>query len=57
MQKLAPLLPYYRPYRRQLQTGISCVFASALINLLAPIAIGLAIDSLRAGVSHRKLLA
>ncbi len=57
MQKLAPLFPYYRPYRRQLATGISCVLASALINLLAPIAIGLAVDSLRTGVSHRRLFA
>ncbi len=56
MQKLAPLFPYYRPYRRQLATGIACVFASALINLLAPIAIGLAIDSLSAGISYRGLL-
>ncbi len=57
MQKLRPLLPYYRPYRRQLATGISCVLISALINLLAPIAIGMAIDSLRTGISYRGLLA
>jgi ATP-binding cassette subfamily B protein len=57
MQKIAPLLPYYRPYRRQLLSGIACVAASALISLLAPIVIGRAVDALRAGVSPHKLLA
>ncbi len=56
MRKLSPLLPYLRPYRRQLVAGMLCILATAAIGLLAPLVIGRAIDALRQDVSQLTLL-
>lgn len=56
MHKLKPLLPYFRPYRRQLAAGIACIAAMAWIGLLSPLVIGRAIDALKEDISPRGLL-
>lgn len=55
MRRLAPLLPYFRPYRRQVVLGIAALFAAAAVGLLAPLLVGHAVDALRAQVSARRL--
>ena len=55
MRRLAPLFPYFRPYRRQLALGIVALFAAAAVGLLAPLLVGQAVDALRAQVSTRRL--
>lgn len=56
MKKLAPLLPYFRPCRRSLVSGMLCVVATASIGLMAPIVIGRAIDGMSTGISRERLL-
>ncbi len=56
MNKLEPLYPYFRPYRRQLNLGLVCVALSSLIGMAAPILIGVAIDALWTEISPRMLL-
>ena len=56
MKNLKLLIPYLRPYRRNLYTGLFFVLATAAIGLLSPLVIGLAIDSLREDVSPRSLM-
>jgi ATP-binding cassette, subfamily B, multidrug efflux pump len=53
--KLAPLLPYFRPYRGRVVLGIATLAAAAALGLLAPLLIGSAVDALRSEVSRSRL--
>ncbi|NJL29598.1 MAG: ABC transporter ATP-binding protein [Thermoanaerobaculia bacterium] len=56
MKSLLPLLPYFRPYLRQLATGVSAIFATAIVGLMAPLVIGKALDSMNGDVSRETLV-
>jgi ABC-type multidrug transport system fused ATPase/permease subunit len=56
MHRLKPLLPYFRPYRRQLLGGLAAILAAAVLGLAAPILVGGAVDALRREVSALTLL-
>ncbi|MEM9597543.1 MAG: ABC transporter ATP-binding protein [Acidobacteriota bacterium] len=56
MHKLLQLLPYFRPYRRDLAIGVVCMLFSAVLALVNPQVIGQAIDRLRADVSPDTLV-
>ena len=53
---LRRLLPYYRPYRRMLVTGLVLVAISSAINALVPWLLRAGIDSLRAGNLPRRVM-
>ncbi|MBA2501510.1 MAG: ABC transporter ATP-binding protein [Pyrinomonadaceae bacterium] len=38
---------YFRPYKKQLVTGILCILASVVVGLLVPLFVGRAVDELR----------
>src|SRR5687767_3556543 len=56
MHRLRSLLPYFRPYRRQLFGGLAAILAAAALGLAAPILVGGAVDTLRREVSATTLL-
>ncbi len=56
MHRLRPLLPYFRPYRRQLVVGLLAILAAAALGLAAPLIVGGAVDALRREVSAATLL-
>jgi ATP-binding cassette subfamily B protein len=56
MHRLEPLVPYFRPYRRQLLGGLAAILAAAALGLAAPILVGGAVDALRREVSASTLL-
>ena len=56
MNKLKPLFPYLRPYRRSLYAGIFFIVATAAIGLVSPLVIGRAIDLLQEDITRRSLL-
>ncbi len=56
MNQLKPLLGYFRPYRRNLLLGISCVGVSAIAGLMSPLIVGAAIDRLREQIDGSALL-
>ena len=56
MGLLRRLGPYFARYRGRLVLGIFCVLGSAAVGLAAPLLIGAAVDSLRAGPEPRSLL-
>ncbi len=57
LKKLAPLVPYIRPYRGRLALGLGCIATTATFGLLSPLVIGRAIDALGSEVSPRTLAA
>jgi len=56
MIQLKPLLPYFRPYRRNLALGLLCILATSVLSLIAPLIIGAAIDRLSEMVDVTALL-
>jgi ATP-binding cassette subfamily B protein len=56
LQALRPLLPYLKKYRRGYFCGTLAVFCNNGIWILFPLVLGRAINSLKAGVTHNKLL-
>ncbi|HEX9735597.1 MAG TPA: ABC transporter ATP-binding protein [Thermoanaerobaculia bacterium] len=57
MHQLAPLLPYFRPYRLYLVGGIVSIVITAGVGLLAPLVIGRSVDAMAANVAASVLLA
>jgi ATP-binding cassette subfamily B multidrug efflux pump len=53
---LAPLRPYLRRYRIHLVLGLVCVVLSNAAAILSPLVLKYAVDSLKYGLSHNKLL-
>jgi ATP-binding cassette subfamily B protein len=56
MRRLRSLVPYFRPYRRQLAGGLLAILAAAALGLAAPLIVGGAVDALRRDVSTAALL-
>ncbi|HXG91494.1 MAG TPA: ABC transporter ATP-binding protein [Blastocatellia bacterium] len=56
MTPLKRLIGYFRPYRRIMIFGISCVFMTNLVRLMAPFVLRDAVDDLNVAVTHEKLL-
>lgn len=56
MNKLRPLLPYFRPYLKRLAAGIACILSTAALGLVSPQIVGWAIDAIRSEVSQTALL-
>ncbi|HLL70349.1 MAG TPA: ABC transporter ATP-binding protein [Pyrinomonadaceae bacterium] len=55
MDDLKLLTRYFRPYKKDLITGIVCILASVVIGLFIPLLVGRAVDGLRADVTWAKL--
>ncbi len=55
MTPLRKLISYLASYRRILIFGVSCVFATNLVRLTAPVVLGRAIDDLTAGIAYDRL--
>ncbi|MGH9901345.1 MAG: ABC transporter transmembrane domain-containing protein, partial [Pyrinomonadaceae bacterium] len=55
MHDLRKFALYFRPYRKELATGVLCIFASVVIGLLVPVLVGRAVDDLRADVTWGKI--
>lgn len=56
MHKLRPLLRYFRPYRRAIALGITCIVFTSSFALMSPQVIGWAIDSLQTALSAQTVL-
>jgi ATP-binding cassette subfamily B multidrug efflux pump len=55
MTPFRKLLTYFRPYRRKLVAGISCVLFMNLIKMLGPRVLRHAVDDLTVGITNAKL--
>jgi ATP-binding cassette subfamily B protein len=55
MDDLKKFSLYFRPYKKELITGILCIVASVVVGLFIPLLVGRAIDGLRADVTWAKL--
>ena len=55
MDDLKKFSLYFRPYKKELITGIICILASVVSGLYIPLLVGRAVDGLRAGVTWGKL--
>ncbi|HZH89655.1 MAG TPA: ABC transporter ATP-binding protein [Pyrinomonadaceae bacterium] len=55
MDDLKKFIRYFRPYKKELITGILSIVASVVIGLFIPLLVGRAIDELRADVTWGKL--
>jgi len=55
MKQLLQLSPYFRPYRRHLIGGVTCILITAVVGLMGPLVIGQALDSLRSDVTSDTL--
>ncbi|HEX8455799.1 MAG TPA: ABC transporter ATP-binding protein [Pyrinomonadaceae bacterium] len=55
MDDLKKFSLYFRPYKKELITGIICILASVVIGLFIPLLVGRAVDGLRADVTWAKL--
>jgi ATP-binding cassette subfamily B protein len=56
VRQLRGLLPYFRPYRRQIAVGMLSILAGAAIGLASPVLVGRAVDSFRTAPSARSML-
>ncbi|MCP4654153.1 MAG: ABC transporter ATP-binding protein [bacterium] len=56
MQRIKPLLPYFRPYLARLGGGVVCILTTAAVGLISPIVVGSAIDALKAEATSTTLL-
>ena len=56
MRSLRGLLPYFRPYRRQIVIGMLSILVGAVIGLATPVLVGSAVDSFRTAPSARTML-
>jgi ATP-binding cassette, subfamily B, multidrug efflux pump len=55
-KSLRPLFPYLQKYRNSFTVGLICVFFNNGVWILFPLVLRRAIDDLRLGVNHQKLL-
>src|SRR4028118_2365624 len=55
MDDLKKFTLYFRPYKKDLITGIICIVASVVVGLFIPLLVGRAVDGLRADVTWAKL--
>lgn len=55
MDELKKFTPYFRPYKKELITGILCILASVVVGLFIPLIVGRAVDELRAEVTWATL--
>ena len=55
-KSLRPLFPYLKKYRNSFTVGLICVFFNNGVWILFPLVLRRAIDDLRLGVNHQKLL-
>ncbi|HLL13886.1 MAG TPA: ABC transporter ATP-binding protein [Pyrinomonadaceae bacterium] len=55
MDDLKKFSLYFRPYKKELITGIICILASVVVGLFIPLLVGRAVDGLRSDVTWRKL--
>ena len=55
MDDLKKFTLYFRPYKKELITGIICIVASVVVGLFIPLLVGRAVDGLRADVTWAKL--
>jgi ATP-binding cassette, subfamily B, multidrug efflux pump len=55
-KSLRPLFPYLKKYRNSFAVGTICVFCNNGVWILFPLVLRRAIDDLRQGVNHQKLL-
>jgi ATP-binding cassette subfamily B protein len=55
MDDLKKFTRYFRPYKKELITGILCIVASVVVGLFIPLLVGRAVDGLRADVTWAKL--
>jgi len=56
MTPFRKLITYFRPYRRQLLVGVSCIFFMNVVKLTGPAVLRYAVDDLTAGITNLKLL-
>jgi len=55
MRSLLRLLPYYRPYRRNVAIGLTLVIVSSALASVVPLFLKRALDGIRAGVALRNI--
>jgi ATP-binding cassette, subfamily B, multidrug efflux pump len=55
-KSLRPLFPYLKKYRNSFAVGLICVFFNNGVWILFPLVLRRAVDDLRLGVNHQKLL-
>ena len=55
MRSLVRLLPYYRPYRRNVAIGLGLVILSSALASIVPMFLKRALDGIRAGVALRNI--
>ena len=55
VKALSRLLPYYRPYRRNVAVGLGLVVMSAALASVVPLFLRRALDGIRAGVALRNI--
>src|SRR5262249_42252987 len=56
MTPFRKLITYFRPYRRQLLVGVSCIFLMNVVKLTGPAVLRYAVDDLTTGITNLKLL-
>jgi ATP-binding cassette subfamily B protein len=56
MTPFQKLVTYFRPYRRQLLVGVSCIFLVNVVKLTGPAVLRYAVDDLTTGIDNFKLL-
>lgn len=54
--RAAPLLPYFKPYRKRFWAGVLVTVATSALGLARPMIIGQAIDAMRSEVTRKTLL-
>ncbi len=54
--RAAPLLPYFRPYRKQFLAGVFVTVLTSALGLARPMIIGQAIDAMRSEVTRQTLV-
>src|SRR5690242_8696143 len=55
LKALVRLLPYYRPYRRNVAVGLGLVIVSSALASVVPLFLRRALDGIRAGVALRNI--
>ncbi|MCA1565626.1 MAG: ABC transporter ATP-binding protein/permease [Acidobacteria bacterium] len=55
MDDLKKFSLYFRPYKKELITGVVCILASVVVGLFIPLLVGRAVDGLRSDVTWAKL--
>jgi ATP-binding cassette subfamily B protein len=56
MTPFQKLVTYFRPYRKQLLIGVSCILLVNIVKLTGPAVLRFAVDDLKTGIDNFKLL-